>query len=138
MDNCKRSLEDQVTLAHGDTEKLLYVYTDECDSVWSGVVTQVPYENLSQSHIDQCHEPLGFLSEHFPKSRLLWSTFQKKLLSFMATTDRMHWILATTEESELYTDHLNLIFSFDPLGTVLDLAASSLRKVPRWAFRLSM
>ena len=50
----------------------------------------------------------------------------------------MHWIVANPDGFDLYTDHNNLIFLFDPLSVVPDLSATSLLKVLRWAVRLSM
>ena len=102
------------------------------------MITQVPYTELSKPHVDQRHEPLAFLSGHFTGSQLGWSTLEKEAFAVMATTDRMHWILATPDGFDLYTDHQNLIFLFDPLAIVPDLSMSSLRKVLRWAVRLTM
>ena len=45
--NCKRTLEHQLTLAHRDFDKILCVYTDVCDTVWSAIITQF----LSLIHI---------------------------------------------------------------------------------------
>lgn len=56
----------------------------------------------------------------------------------MATLDRMHWILATPCGFDLFTDHNNLIFIFDPLSIVPDLSQSSLKKVLLWAVRMSI
>ena len=50
----------------------------------------------------------------------------------------MHWIAATPSGFDLYTDHNNLIFLFDPLSVVPDLSQTTLRKVLRWAVRLSI
>lgn len=55
----------------------------------------------------------------------------------MATVDRMHWLLATPDGFDLFTDHHNLIFLFDPLTVLLDLSQTSLRKVLYWAKHLS-
>lgn len=56
----------------------------------------------------------------------------------MTTLDRTHWIAATPDGFDLYTDHNKLIFLFDPLSVVPDLSATSTRKVLRWAVRLNM
>ena len=62
---CKDALAHQVTLAHRDKTKRLCEYTDASDTVWSGIVTQVPLVDLSKPHEAQRHEPLGFLSGRF-------------------------------------------------------------------------
>ena len=56
----------------------------------------------------------------------------------LASLERMHWLAATSEGLDLFTEHNNLIFLFDPLAVVPDLSQTSLRKVLRWAVRLSM
>lgn len=55
----------------------------------------------------------------------------------MSTTKRMHWLLATPDDFDYFTDHHNLVFIFDPHTVVTDLSQLSLRKVLRWAIRLS-
>lgn len=133
----KNALVHQVTLAYRDEALRLCVYTDASDVVWSGIVTQVPPEDLSKPHAEQCHQPLAFLSGHFSGSFLGWSTLEKEAYAIMATIDRMHWILATPAGFDLFTDHHNLIFLFDPLAVVPDLSQTSMRKVLRWTVRLN-
>lgn len=119
-------------------KKLLCVYSEACDTVWSGVVTQVLYKGLLRSHTDQPPDPLAFVSGHFSSSQLGWSTLEKEAFAVMTTKERMHWLLAATDGLDLYTGHHNLFFLFDPLAVVSDLSISSTRKVLRWAVQLSM
>lgn len=56
----------------------------------------------------------------------------------MATLEKCHWLAATPSGFDLYTDHNNLIFLFDPLSVVPDLSLTTLLKVFRWAVRLSL
>lgn len=62
---------------------------------------------------------------------------KKEASAILATADLTHWLLATPNGFGLHTDHHNLIFLFDPLVVVPDLSQISLRKVIRWAVRLS-
>lgn len=62
----------------------------------------------------------------------------RRKLSFLATTDGIHWVLGTTERFDIYTDHDNLILFFGPLAVILYLAVSSICKLLRWAVRFSM
>lgn len=55
----------------------------------------------------------------------------------MATDERMKWLAARTKELDLYTDHNNLMFIFNPLDIVPDLSKSSRRKFMRWEIWLS-
>lgn len=55
----------------------------------------------------------------------------------MVTVRRIHWLIATNDGLNPFTDHRNLIFHFDPLAVVTNLSQTTLRKVLRWAVRLS-
>lgn len=135
--HCKDALEKQVTLSHRDMKKRLCVYTDASDGFWSGMLTQVPHEDLSKKHQLQKHEPLAFLSGQFNKTQMGWSVLEKEAYAVMATLDRMHWLVANPDGFDLFTDHNNLIFLFDPLAVRADLSQNTLRKVLRWAVHLS-
>lgn len=135
---CKTALANQVTLSHRDETKRLCWFPDACDSVWSAIITQVPFKDLTKPHVEQDHEPLAFLSGRFSATQLGWSILEKEAYAAVASLERMHWLAATPAGFDLYTDHNNLIFLFDPLSVVPDLSQTSLRKVLRWAVRLSM
>ena len=137
FNNCKNAVAHQVTLSHPDPKKRLCVYTDASDYVWSGIVTQTPREDIHLDHVDQRHQPLSFLSGHFTGSELGWSILEKEAYAIMATVERMHWLLATPSGFDLFTDHHNLIFIFDPVAVMPDLSQSSVRKVLRGAVKLS-
>lgn len=98
----------------------------------------MPPEDLAILPSEQRHEPLGFLSGRFDTIQLGWSTLEKEAYAVLANLTRMHWLAATPNGFDLYTDHNNLIFLFDPLSVVPDLSQTTLRKVLRWAVRLSM
>jgi len=138
FDTCKKVLAKQVTLSHRDDDKRLCIYTDASEYVWSGIATQVPMADLDKPQADQRHEPLAFLSGRFNKTEMGWPIIEKEAYAVIATLDRLHWIAATQSGFDLYTDHRNLIFLFDPLSVVPDLSQTSIRKVLRWAVRLSI
>ncbi len=94
--------------------------------------------DISAPHKEQRHAPLAFLSGRFDKTQLGCSVLEKEAYAVMNTLDRMHWLVATPAGLYLYTDHNNLIFLFDPLAVVEDMSQSSLRKVLRWAVKLSV
>lgn len=137
FEQCKQALINQITLVHRNTALRLCVYTDASDLNWSGLVTQVPHEDLPLDHEHQRHEPMAFLSGAFAGAQLRWSTLEKEGYAIMATVDRMHWVLSNPDGFDIFTDHNNLVFLFDPLSVVPDLAQTTLRKVLRWAIRLS-
>ena len=135
---CKNALSRQVTLSHRDFSKRLCVYTDASDTIWSAILTQVPFTDLKLPAMEQRHEPLAFLSGRFNKKQLGWSTLEKEAYAVLASLSRSHWITATPSGFDLYTDQNNLVFLFDPLYVVPDRSQTSLRKVLRWAVRLSV
>lgn len=87
-------------------------------------------------HCSQSRHPLDFLSGRFTGSDLDWSTLENEAYAIVATTKRMHWMLATVDGFDFYTDHLNLVFLFDPVSVVADLSQTCLQKVLRWPVRL--
>jgi transposase InsO family protein len=134
---CKSALAHQVTLSHRDERQRLCFFTDASDMVWSGIVTQVPREDLVKPHVAQRHQPLAFLSGRFNATQLGWSVLEKEAFAVLASLERMHWLAATPDGFDLSTDHNNLVFIFDPLSIVPDMSQTTLRKVLRWAVRLS-
>ncbi len=73
FNDCKRALAKQVTLVHRDHKKRPSVYTDASDEVRSGVIMQVPIEDVEKPHSEKRHEPLAFLSCRFDSTQLRWS-----------------------------------------------------------------
>lgn len=136
--NWKHALAHKVTLSHRDETQRLCFYTDAPDLVWSGIVTQVPLEYLCQPHAAQRHSLLAFCSGKFNKTQFGWSILEKEAFAVLATLDRMHWLAASPAGFDLFTDHNNLIFLFDPLSIVPDLSQTSMRKVLRWAVKLNI
>lgn len=132
------ALARQVTFAHRNTDKQLCIYTDTSDTVWSGVVFQISQWNMVKSHQEQRHEPLGFLSGRFNLTQLGWSVLEKKAYAVLSLFSRMHWLTATSPGFDFFMDHDNLVFLFDPLSIVPDISQTALRKVLRWAVRLSI
>ena len=124
FENCKQALANQVTLLHRDRRKRPCVYTDASKTVWSGIVTQVPYSDLSQSHSQQRHDALAFLSGKFNSTQLGWSILEKEAFAVLATLKRMHWLVASLDGFDLQTDHNNLIYRFDPLSVVVNFRNS--------------
>lgn len=79
---------------------------------------------------------MAFLLGHFSRSQLEWSMLEKEALAMLATTERLHRLLATPDGPDLFTDHQNFIFLLDPLAVVPNLSQTSLRKAVCWAIKL--
>lgn len=102
---CKKAPERQFTLAHRDNDRLLCVYANERDTVWSGMVTPVPCKDMSKSHVFHRHEPLIVLSGHFSGLQLGCLTLDKEVCTVMSTTDWIHRQLTTPNGFDLFTCH---------------------------------
>lgn len=81
---------------------------------------------------------LVFVSGRFDATRFGWSISENEAYAVMINLDRMHGIAATSDDFDLCTDRNDLIFLLDPLSVVPDLSATPMRKVLRWALRLSV
>lgn len=137
FDAFKKSIAKRVTLAHRDESKRLFIYNDDSDTHWSGIVTQVPFDDISVAHQDQAHDPLAFHSGRFSPTQLGWSKLEKEACAVLASAQRSHWLAACPAGFDLFTDHDNLIFLFDPVAVMSDIGQGSLRKVLRWTVRMS-
>lgn len=71
---CKTAIADRATLGHRDRSKHLCIHTDASDTNWSGLVTQVPYADISLTHNEQADVPLAFHSGRFSSTQLGRST----------------------------------------------------------------
>ena len=107
------------------------MYTDASDLAWAGILTQVPMSDIHETHQQQRHAPLAFLSGRFDKTQLGWAVLEIEAYAVINTLDHMYWLAATPDGFDLYTDHNKLIFLFDPLAVVNDMSQSSLRKILR-------
>lgn len=134
---CKSAIVSRIKLVHCDDSKRLCIYTDASDTQWSGIVTQVPYSDLSLPHAEQRHEPLAFHSVRFSATKLSWSTIEKEAYAVLASVGQAHWLATCADGFDLYTDHNNLIFIFDPTTLMPDIALGAVRKVLRWVVRMS-
>ena len=128
FENCKKALPNQVTLTHRDESKRLRIYTYSSDHVWSGILTQIPTSDIGKEHIAQNHEPLAFLSGRFNNTQLRWYILEKESFATLASLQKIHWMCATSQGFDLFTDHNNLIFLFNQLSVAPDLSLSSLKK----------
>lgn len=136
--DCKNALQHQVNLVHRDRFKRLCVYTNALDAFCCGIVTQIPLSNIKHSHCEQHRDPCGFLSVRFDKQQLGCATSETEGYAVLVILDRMNWLLATQAGFDLFTDHSNPIFLFDPLSVFLDHSQATACKVLRWAVLLSM
>jgi len=131
------NLQEVVKLAHRDTSKKLCVYTDASDEFWSAVVTQCAPEELMKLALDQSHEPLAFLGGAFRGPQERWSTPEKEGFAIYQVFERLDYLLLPERDTRIFTDHLNLLFIFNPLAIDSSLKKHIVNKVLRWSMTLS-
>ena len=136
-DRCKSALANQFKFEHRDDSKRLCLFTDACGDILSGIITQVPIEDLDLPFEQQRRRPMGTLSRIFNATQGGWSTFKKEAYVIISSCHRMHWLRGNPAEFNLYTDYKNLISIFDPTRYLPDLFASSVRTVLCWDVTLS-
>lgn len=102
-----------------------------------GYVTRMPRLDFVLDHVHQRYEELGFLSGQLNSTQLGLSTLGKEAIAAMATINRPHWLVATKEGFNLYTDRNNLAFIIDSLSIGSNLAQTALQKVLCCAVRFS-
>lgn len=54
----------------------------------------------------------------------------------MASIELSHWLASCANGFDLFTDHNNLIFIFNPLAIMSDIGQATTRKLLRWPVRL--
>ena len=101
---------------------------DASETHWAGIATQIQAKDIHVQHSDKRHEPLAFLSGRFTDTQLRWSTMENEAFSVMATIERLHRLASTTDGFDLYPDHNNIVFIFDPLSLVPDLSQAAVQK----------
>jgi RimJ/RimL family protein N-acetyltransferase len=129
-------LTNQVTLSYPKEDYDLVLCTDSSETHWSGVLTQVPKDQLYQPLEEQQHEPLGFLSGSFGGPSKSWSIVENEAYAVVAAMIRFERIIFG-RLIHLYTDHANLVYIFDPYGQNPGIARHTASKLMRWAVKLS-
>jgi hypothetical protein len=109
-------LTNQVKLSYPKEDYELVLCTDASEMHWSGVLTQVPKDQLDQQPLEeQQNEPLGFLSRSFGRPSKSWSIVEKEAYAVVETMIRFEHIVFG-RQIHLYTDHANLVYIIDPYG----------------------
>ena len=80
----------------------------------------------------QEHQPLVFLSGSFKGSSLRWPIIDKEAFAIITTLTRCEYLCKRERGVHIYTDHRNLIYLFDPVGTVGAVARPQADRLDRW------
>lgn len=133
----QQQLVHQVHTAHRNPALSLCVFTDASDDFWAAAVTQRNPAELSKPVDQQSHKPLAFLSGGFTHAQEHWSTYEKEAFAVVETFRKMSYLLACNNDVTVFTDHRNLLFTFNPLALEPSLGRHKVLKVLRWALFLS-
>ena len=139
--NCLiRAIEDQVKLSTPDTSKRLCLFTDDSSTIWAGVLTQVPKQEVTSSGAppqDWDHGPVAFVSGSFKGSSFRWYTPEQESYAVIASIIRLSHILAACAEFSLFTDHKNILYMLSPTRFDTNVVRHTVHKTQRWALRLA-
>ena len=98
----------------------------------SGVVTQVPPDDVEKPITEQRHEPLGFVGHRFNGSELNWAIIDKEAYAIKDTLQKLSYLLHMAKPFLLYTDHRNLISMYSPIKCT----KQSAERLIRWGLEL--
>ncbi|CEP01149.1 hypothetical protein PBRA_008461, partial [Plasmodiophora brassicae] len=127
------ALIQHVQLAYPKSNYQTCLFTDASETAWAAVITQIPLEDIDLPVCDQRHEPLAFYGKRFAGSELRWSTPEKEAAAIIYATERGDFLLQTSREFLLYTDHRNLTFIFSQDS---EMKKHTAQKLERWALHL--
>ena len=136
FEQMKVLIATRVELTHLDSAQRLCLHTDASDHFHAAVLTQVPIEDLEKPQGDQRHSPLAFISGSFKGAMSRWSVFEKEAFAIVNAMSRLDY-LTCCGLTNIYTDHRNLVFIFDPQRQQPTMPAYLVSKIQRWALILS-
>ena len=140
-ENAFNDLQDQLQeatrLAHRNPDMTLCVHTDASDKHWAVCATQCDASELSKPIMDQEHQPLAFLSGTFSEREEHWSTYEREAFAVIQAFRKLDYLLACDPTTRVFTDHRNLLFTFNPVAMEPSLGRHKVLKVIRWALFLS-
>ena len=131
----KKQLIASVKLALPKLDQNLCLFTDASDSHWA-ILTQVPPQDRSKELQEQRHKPLCFLSGVFSGSSSNWSVPEKEGFAIVEAMCRLDY-LVLGREVNIFTDHANLVYLYDPHGQNPGMARHTASKLMHWAIKLS-
>jgi len=116
------------------------LFTDASNTHWSGILTQVLPEERRKPIEEQDHQPLCFISGAFTGSSFNWSTPEKEGFAIVTSMCRLDYLIAG-HTVNIYTDHANLEYIYDPYGRNPGMAHSTASKqisvfIPRAAAKV--
>lgn len=78
-----------------------------------------------------------FLSGSFTEREKHWPTYERESFAIVQAFRNLDYMLACDTSTDVSTDHLNLLFTFNPFSMLPSLGRHKVLKVVRWALYLS-
>ena len=128
----KHAITNAVKLAYPSDQMVQCVFCDASHYASSGVVTQIPPEDVNKPIQQQRHQPLGFVGHRFNGSELNWATIDKEAFAIKDTLKKLSYLLHMPTPFHLYTDHRNLLHMYNPLKC----AKQSAERLIRWGIEI--
>jgi transposase InsO family protein len=126
------ALRAQVTLSYPDDNLATCVFTDASKQAWSGVLTQVPVDQLELPILQQQHKPLAFVGGYFQGAQLNWPTVELEGFAIKETCVRLSHLLQRGHSFTIYTDHRNLVYLFSSDVRQSDGRKQAVDRIERW------
>jgi len=133
----QEQLKEATRLTHRDPNMILCIHTDASDRHWALAATQCMPEELNKPILDQSHQPLAFLSGTFSEREEHWSTYEREAFAVVQAFRKLDYLVACDPSTHVFTDHRNLLFTFNPTAMEPSLGRHKVLKVVRWALFLS-
>ena len=135
----KQALINALRTTFYDPELHTCVFADANDEFWCICITQCRDGDQLLPWSEQVgkHKPLIFESGRFRKSQLNWHTVSKEAFCFGEKLfDYKHWVNGGRFDTDLFTDHKNLLALFDNEVRPETCNKSNRKRMDRWAERL--
>lgn len=133
FEKAKAALIGAVCLCHPKKDGVFCLTTDASDRGWGAVLFQVETLETDKAIGEQNLEPLSMISGNFKGAQLNWSVPEKEAYAIVEATDRLRQLLIRPQGFVIFTDHKNLIFTYDPMSVKkLNVRA----RIDRWVLKM--
>lgn len=133
----QKELYEFVKLSHRHRQLELCIYADASDEVWTVVITQCVEAMVKRAIEKKAHQTLAFLVGKVKGHQENWTTFEKEAFSIFHLFKKLGYILFLEDNTHIFTDHLNLLFIFNPPAINSPMGSPVIFKVQRGGLFLS-
>ena len=139
FEKVKKGLVEALRTSFYDPDLRTCVFADANDEFWCLCITQCKDGDQLLPWPEQVgkHRPLLFESGRFRKAQLNWHTVSKEAFVFGEKLfDYKHWVNGGKFDTDLFTDHKNLLALFDNEARPETCNKSNRKRMDRWSERL--